>query len=125
MTSLSASRQSTDSDAFAVTKNITSNECGVVSASKASETTALSLIFVPLQSLFFLARVCAKVMKLTAWGYDDTTITIAYVRWSSSGVGVLQAEADTPPGIGHGLRGDDGLQYVSVTAIFSSRAPRC
>jgi len=42
--------------------------------------TILSLIFVPIQSLFYLARVLAKLMNLTSWGHDDTTITVAYVR---------------------------------------------
>ena len=66
-----------------MTKNISATQCGAVPTNNTYKATILSLVIVPLQSLFYFARVCAKLMNLTSWGHDDTTITVAYV-WLSS-----------------------------------------
>ena len=60
-------------------KNMSSTQCGFVPTDNTQKATILSLVFVPIQSLFYFARVCAKLMNLTSWGHDDTTITMAYV----------------------------------------------
>jgi hypothetical protein len=65
-----------------VVKNSTTTQCNAPVVDNSQLALTLSLVFVPIQSIFYLSRLVAKSMKLTHWGWDDTAITIAYVSYS-------------------------------------------
>ncbi|KAH8895519.1 hypothetical protein GQ53DRAFT_53014 [Thozetella sp. PMI_491] len=62
-----------------VTKRITWLECDFPLSDKSRTTLLMQVLLFTLESLAFLTRLVSKVMKLSPWWWDDTTIAIAYV----------------------------------------------
>ncbi|KAK2034783.1 CFEM domain-containing protein [Colletotrichum zoysiae] len=63
-----------------VTKNQTVAACGKLSSTKTDGTLEwLRVALFILPTFFFALRVTGKIMKLSTWGWDDTTLVFAYV----------------------------------------------
>ncbi|CAN8098244.1 unnamed protein product [Discula destructiva] len=62
-----------------VIKNATWSGCGFPEQDQSNTILAFTVVLFVLQLLFFGARMLARVVKLAPWGWDDTTITIAFV----------------------------------------------
>ncbi|KAK1996829.1 CFEM domain-containing protein [Colletotrichum falcatum] len=63
-----------------VTKNQTQTACGRASSTETDGTLEwLRIALFVLPTFFFGVRVTVKVMKLSTWGWDDTTIGLAYI----------------------------------------------
>lgn len=65
---------------YAVAYNSTQTACGVPPAQHHNFMQWFRAVFFALPSFFVAVRVVNKSLKLSTWGWDDTTIMVAYVR---------------------------------------------
>lgn len=63
-----------------VTKRLRAQECGFSEHKGRPAVEAATLVPLIITSILFICRLVAKILHLGGgWGWDDTTITVAYV----------------------------------------------
>lgn len=76
----------TKAHSYAVITNFTAANCGFQEANQDFTFVLINILIFGVGSIFFWLRILSRVVGVAQWGWDDTTIAIAYVgHWSSPG----------------------------------------
>lgn len=65
--------------------NGTANNCGLPEPDPKNSLIAITVVLIALQTIFFVLRMFCRWVRIAPWGWDDTTIVIAFVGQASEG----------------------------------------
>ncbi|KAK1984570.1 CFEM domain-containing protein [Colletotrichum cereale] len=114
-----------------VAKNRTSTLCGVPVAQHDNLIPWIQLVLFVLPTLFVITRIVHKCMKISPWGWDDTTIMVAYVAFTIfTPAGFLSAKTGagrdvwylTPEQITRGLKTFFALTFLYMLGLAFVKA---
>ncbi|KAJ4393561.1 hypothetical protein N0V93_002773 [Gnomoniopsis smithogilvyi] len=64
-------------------KNGTSLHCGLPEANEVYTFTVITGVIISLQTVFFVLRMLCRAVRIAPWGWDDTTIVVAFIFTTS------------------------------------------
>lgn len=82
---------------YTALKIVTSRNCNAPVLDRSGQISILQGILTPIQDILFLFRIANKLLKISTWGADDTTIVIAWVSLHKRAP--KRRESDTEPGM--------------------------
>lgn len=62
-----------------VVKNYTASNCGLPEPNHDATLVAITVVLITLQTIFFALRMLCRAVRIAPWGWDDTTIVLAFV----------------------------------------------
>lgn len=68
-----------ETDPRPAVENISRAQCGIPETNHDASVIAQTLVHFFLQTIFFGLRMLCRAVRIAPWGWDDTTIVIAYV----------------------------------------------